>query len=456
MKALAGWLAVPVMAVLLGLPTAPAAAPPSLQARIDAATVGGEVVVRGTERGPIVVRKPLRITGEPGAVIDAGGRGTVVAIVSPGVTLSGLTLRGSGSELNTEDAGVYVGAPGAVLQDIVMEDVLFGINLKQAHGAIIRRVTMTGKDLPLNRRGDAVRLWYSHRVAITEVTVRRMRDVLLWFSNGSVLHALDVRGSRYGVHYMYANDTPLLNSYFADNAVGAYIMYSTGVRIEGNRFVRNRGTVGIGLGLKEADDVRVRGNLFTGNGRGIYVDRTPLLNQGGLGEIAGNVIAGNDVGLVLLSNVSGNTIWGNTFDGNGEQIQVVGGALTHNVWHRDGRGNYWSDYAGLDVNGDGVGDFPYRARRWFEGLGDVVPAARLLWGSAAVAAVDFGARAVPVFSPQVLITDPHPMMRPHIPPAFRGSQGSGAFALASLALMVLGAVWLRAGTGKPRWKRPPA
>jgi nitrous oxidase accessory protein len=437
---------------LVGPPPASAVEPSSLQARIDSATPGSEVLVRGVERGPIVVRKPLRVTGEPGAVIDGGGQGTVVVIASPGVFLSRLTLRGSGGELNTEDAGVYVTAPAAVLQDIEMEDVLFGINLKQAHGTIVRRVTMSGKDLPLSRRGDAVRVWYSDRVTLTEVTIRGMRDVLLWFSKESMLHALDVRDSRYGVHYMYADDTPLLNSHFEGNAVGAYVMYSTRVRIEGNRFLSHRGAVGVGLALKESDDVRVRGNLFAGNGTGIYVDGTPL-RQGGQGEITGNVVAGNDVGLSLLSNVSGNTIWDNVFEANAQQIRVDGGAQTHNVWQRNGRGNYWSDYAGLDIDGDGVGDSPYRARRWFEGLGDVVPGARLLWGSTAVTAVDFAARAVPVFAPQLLITDPRPLMRPHIPPAFRGGGGSTAFALASLTVAVLGAVWLRAATGKPSWKR---
>ncbi|MDR5697865.1 MAG: NosD domain-containing protein, partial [Armatimonadota bacterium] len=318
-------------------------------------------------------------------------------------------------------------------------------------GTIVRRVTMIGKDLPLSRRGDAVRLWYSNRVTLTEVTIRRMRDVLLWFSTGSVLHALDVRDARYGVHYMYGNDTPLLYSIFEDNAVGAYVMYSTGVRIEGNRFLRHRGAGGVGLALKESDDVRVVGNLFAGNTAGIYVDGTPL-REGGRGEIAGNVVAGNDVGILLLSNVSGNTIWGNVFEANREQIRVDGGAQTHNVWQRDGRGNYWSDYAGLDADGDSVGDFPYVARRWFEGLDEVVPGARLLWGSAAVAAVDFAARTVPVFAPQVLVTDPHPLMRPEVPVAFRGGQGSGAFALASLVLVVLGAAALRAAVGRQPWK----
>ncbi len=380
-------------------------------------------------RGPVVIRKPLRLVGEPGAVVDGGDAGTVVRVEAPGVYLGRLRIRNSGSELNAEDAGVFVGAPGAVLEDLVLEDVLFGLNLKGAHGTAVRRVHISGKPLPLGRRGDAVRLWYSHRVVLTDVVVEGMRDVLIWFSEDSVLHGLRVRSSRYGVHYMYAHRTPLLDSTFEGNAVGAYIMYSTDVRVEGNRFLHNRDVPGVGLGFKESDLVRVRRNAVIGNRVGLYLDATPMGGEG-RGWFEENVVAANGVGVILLSNVAGNTFTRNTFEANGETVRLEGGANARNRWE----GNSWSEYGGVDLDGDGVGELPFRLRRWFESAEENVPAGGLLHGSPGLSAVEFAARVFPLFPPQEVLVDPRPRLSPLVPPELVHTDRSLPFALAGLGL----------------------
>ena len=418
-----------------------AAARPSLQALIDAAAPGAEVVVRGVHYGGIIIRKPLRLTGVGGAVIDARGRGTVVRVEAAGVVVSRLTVRSSGRELNDEDAGIYVGASGALLEDLTLEDVLFGINLKSAHGAVIRRVTITGKDLPVGRRGDGMRLWYSHRVTISHLRIDRLRDVLVWFSDDSTIHRLEVRGSRYGVHLMYAHRMRITDSTFEDNAVGAYVMYSSGVRVEDNRFLRHRGMSGVGVAFKESDDVLARGNLIVGNHIGLYLDGTPYRLDTG-GEITGNTLAGNDTGMVLLSSATRNVIAGNRFDMNARQVRVQGGRASANSWQRRGRGNYWSDYAALDADGDGIGDLPYRATEWFESLEDRLPAAAFFRGSLAVSAADFASRLLPLFAPHILMEDPRPVMSAPLPPAHSAQTGSMLFALAALLSTAAGvAVW---------------
>lgn len=265
-----------------------------------------------------------------------------------------------------------------------------------------------------------------------------MRDVLLWFTEGSVLHRLRVRHSRYGVHYMYAHRTPLLDSILEGNAVGAYVMYSTGARLEGNRFLHNRDVPGVGLAFKESDEVQVRANALVGNHVGLYLDATPMGGEG-RGRFDGNVVAGNGVGVVLLSNVTGNTFTGNVFEANGETVRTEGGANARNRWWEGGRGNRWDGYVGLDLDGDGVGDVPYRLKRWFESVTDTVPSARVLYGSPAVAALERAAQAVPLFPPQVVLEDPYPLIRPEAADRFAHAERSATFAAASAGLAALGA-----------------
>jgi len=72
-----------------------------------------------------------------------------------------------------------------------------------------------------------------------------------------------------------------------------------------------------------------------------------------------NSIQNNDYGIVLVRS-SGNTIYHNNIIGNNRQVTFEYGSY-FNVWDDDypSGGNYWSDYAGVDANGDGIGDTPY-------------------------------------------------------------------------------------------------
>ncbi len=76
-----------------------------------------------------------------------------------------------------------------------------------------------------------------------------------------------------------------------------------------------------------------------------------------------NIIKNNNVGVEFVASLNqpvGNTLYHNDFISNGVQAKVNNPIA--NVWD-DGqsprKGNYWSDYTGLDGNGDGVGDTPY-------------------------------------------------------------------------------------------------
>ena len=417
---------------------------PSPQAAVAVAAPGDTIrVAPGVYRGPLRVDRPLRLVGEGWPVLDGGGQGTVVELSASGARLEGFVVRGSGSSLEREDAGVLVTARDAAVVGNRFEDVLFGISVQEAPGTVVVRNAIRGKALDIARRGDASRVGQSCGARVEGNVVEHGRDVVLWYSNGLAVRGNRVERSRYGLHFMYCDDAEISGNVLADNSVGAFLMYSRRLRFLSNTVAGNAGPSGYGLGLKDMDAFEVRGNRFVGNRVGIFLDGSPQDRRRGA-VLAGNLLAAGEVGVRLLPNVGGLRAFDNSFVENGQQVELAGGGgdPAANRW----RGNHWSDYVGFDAKGDGVGDVPYRADRLFEDLADRRPELRLLALSPASRALDFAARAFPIVRPQPKLEDPAPRLQPLLPqgaPALAAVPEArvrpalaGSLLLASLALLV--------------------
>jgi nitrous oxidase accessory protein len=268
--------------------------------------------------------------------------------------------------------------------------------------------------------------------------------MVFWYSSGIRVANNHVADSRYGLHFMYSHDTRVEDNVLADNSVGVYLMYSNGIAVENNDLSRNRGPSGYGLGLKDCDDIAVRRNRFRANRVGAYIDNSPL-SYGAVGELEDNLIAFNEIGLLITPNTKSNIVAGNGFIENEEQVSVHGrGTLEGNEFSRDGRGNFWSDYTGFDLDGDRVGDLPYRAVSLFEDLLAREPNLRVLLHSPAQRAIELTARAIPQVQPEPKFTDPFPLMQPPSIEARETSRGGGGW-LAPICLAAAGAIGLTAG-----------
>lgn len=385
-----------------------------LQQAIDRARPGDVVrIPSGVHRGHFRVTLPLTLQGEPGAVVDGEGEGDVIRIEAEGVTVRGLTIRGTGDSLDRENAGLTVLKGGALIEDNRLEDVLFGIYLKDAPGSVIRRNRVGGKELDIARRGDALRLWYSPDCRIEDNLVANSRDAVMWFSDRVLLSGNHVSDCRYGLHFMYSDDNRLEGNLLEHNSVGAFLMYSQNLTVYRNTFRGNRGPSGYGIGLKDMDGVDARGNLILGNRIGLYLDNSPgSVNV--THHFQENVFAYNDMGVAFLPSVRRNRFSDNTFLDNLEQVAVLGGgAFPGNAFTVEGRGNFWSDYRGYDLDGDGIGDLPYRSESLFENLIDREPKLRLFLFSPAQLAIEAAAEAFPMMRPRVKLVDEAPLMTAH-------------------------------------------
>jgi nitrous oxidase accessory protein len=121
----------------------------------------------------------------------------------------------------------------------------------------------------------------------------------------------------------------------------------------------NRGATGYGAALENVDDAIVEGNGFFDNHVGLQIVQSPS-NPQARNVIRGNRFADDGTAVAAESTITHTTIAGNDFAGNLEQVRIDGGASLGGVtWNEHGRGNHWSDYAGYDRDGDGIGDVPY-------------------------------------------------------------------------------------------------
>lgn len=380
-----------------------------LRAAPDGATVR---VPAGIYREHLRIDRPVTLIAEGEVVIDGGGQGDIVEITAPDVTFRGFIVRNTGDNLDHENAGIRAVAPRARIEDNVLDDILFGIDLRESPDSIVRGNRIGGKKLDIARRGDGLRLWRSDRALVESNEMHDGRDSILWYSKGVTVRGNVGHNCRYGLHLMFSDDVTIADNEFAGNSVGIYLMYSTGVHISGNRLLRNRGPSGYGLGLKETDRFEVRDNLVVGNRAGVYIDGSPF-TRAKPGLFEGNTFASNDVGIIFLPSARGNEIVGNNFVDNIDQVVVSGrGNLDANRFWRGDAGNFWSDYTGYDADGDGIGDFVHESSTLFENLMDRQPALRLFLFSPAQQAIEFVGRAVPAVRPEPRFVDEVPLMRP--------------------------------------------
>ena len=104
------------------------------------------------------------------------------------------------------------------------------------------------------------------------------------------------------------------------------------------------------------------------------------------------------------SRVARNGFESNVFADNRTQVRVDGRSDALDAdWQR----NWFDDYAGYDLDGDGFGDLPYELRSLAEEWIAHYPALAFFRGSPALGLVELIGRVVPIFAPRTLLVDPN-------------------------------------------------
>lgn len=388
------------------MPTAPRV--PQLrwfQTLVDQTPAGSVLAVPpGVYSGPVVVNKPLIIDGGGQATIDGGGKGTVFVLETSNASLRGVRLTNSGSSHDSDDACLNVRGSNNLIESLVVDNCLFGIDLKQSNDNIVRNNRIRSKPVALGMRGDGLRLWYSMNNRIEGNEVIDSRDMVVWYSNGNLFKNNVGQRSRYSIHFMFANRNTVEGNRFYDNAVGVYLMYTEGVHVRGNVISHATGASGMGIGFKEASDSIIENNEIVYCAVGVGSDLSPF-QPGSKIQFRGNRIAYNGIGMLFTSDLGGNVATGNIFEGNLSHVAQTGRGTTGlNQWH----GNYWDDYEGFDRNDDGVGDTPYEAYAFADRIWMEIPQARFFKTAPSLEALDFLERLAPFSDPELILRDDAP------------------------------------------------
>ena len=387
-------------------PVAPGAG--ALQAALEAARPGAVLrLAAGVYAGPVVIDRTLTLEGEPGAILDGGGRGRVLSVAAPDVTVRGLTVRNSGQSLAETDAGIFLDKPaaGALIEGNRLENNLFGIYLHGARNALVRGNEVIGnQSLHMSERGNGIHLWAARGSVVEGNTVRFGRDgIFVMTSRKNAFRNNTFRDLRFAIHYMYTHDSEVSGNRSRDNHVGYALMYSDRLRVFGNR---SEGDRDHGFLFNFTNKSRIEGNLVRAGGT-----KCVFLYNANRNVLGGNLFEGCAIGIHFTAGSEGNRITGNGFIGNATQVKYVG--TRHIEWSADGIGNYWSDNPALDLDGDGIGDVPYRPN----GLVDQViwrhPLAKLLLTSPSVRILRWAHDSFPSVYPGGVV-DSAPLMRPPV------------------------------------------
>ncbi|MEM0466055.1 MAG: NosD domain-containing protein [Candidatus Thermoplasmatota archaeon] len=237
--------------------------------------------------------------------------------------------------------------------------ILVGIGTFYENVIITKSITLRGTavyDSIIDGRGigDVVSILVDN-VIVTHLTIRNsgpfpLSGVNVWSSRNNISTNM-ITGNGNGIYCSHTSFTGIYDNLITNNDLGIFLTYSWHNVISHNILEGNR-EYGLNV-MVSSNRNSISNNMILGNrnaGISLYNVSMNVLQQ--------NIVAWNGIG-VLQSYSSSNLFYHNNFINNTRQ--VGGHNTSYNIWDLGYPigGNYWSDYTGVDANGDGIGDTPY-------------------------------------------------------------------------------------------------
>jgi len=240
-----------------------------------------------------------------------------IVIDGAGYTLQG-TENGTGIDL--------FGRTNVTVRNAQIKNFSYGIWLDSS-----RYISITGNTMTNN----IISIWlfddnYDNRIASNNIVNNDIGVYLKWYSKYNNISGNSVIDNRIGIYFCWTSDSNI---------------------VCGNKIIANR-QHGIYL---ESDSNDIFDNEIVNNRDGVWLDGSDY------NWINGNNIINNSLyGVMFWEGGVRNIFINNNFINNTKQV-YFNWSPQENIWNSSysNGGNFWSDYNGTDLSGDGFGDTAY-------------------------------------------------------------------------------------------------
>jgi parallel beta-helix repeat protein len=354
----------------------------TIQAAVDAATSTNKsiLVLPGTYNEHVTINKSLRLVGiDPSnTIIDGSETDTVVTATADNVEISRFTIQNGGSSFLYNGITLNSSNNIAISENTILKNY-HGIHVDNSNqGNVIRDNTITsnngyGINIHSSSSNDILDntlsnnnygIYLNHSAAITlrdnNMVCNKYNFGVFGDSTSDFTHTVDTSNTVDGKPIIYWINQN--NRQVPSNAGFVAVVDSTNITVRDLYLTGN----GQGLLFVLTTNSRIENVNTTSNDYGIY-----LANSYG-NTLISSTLSNNTVS-IYQSNCNENIICRNNFINNTNQVELY---ESSNTWNDGaGRGNYWDDYTGEDVDADGVGDtlLPHQGVDWYPLMNPFVP-----------------------------------------------------------------------------------
>lgn len=392
----------------------------NLQKKLDASADGDTLILApGRYLGNFVVNHQITLTAEnqdDAAIIDAKGQGHALVLKQSDVVVENLTIINWGHNLTEQDSGIYAdtNASNIMIKANRLKGDGFGIWLQKGKNIkVLDNVIQGNNSLRSADRGNGIQLSIVQDVEVKNNEVFHTRDGLYIISSqNNVLENNIMHDLRYGVHYMYSHSNKVLNNSAYNTRAGYALMSSRNLVVDGNRsvnsedygFLMNFITSSV-ISNNQIENVwtKPENKVLGRDGKGLFVYNSAY------NTIKNNRIDTAEIGIHLTAGSENTKVYGNSFINNPVQVKYVSNKKQE--WSFEGKGNYWSNYLGWDMNGDNIGDVVFEPNDGIDQLIWQYPEMKMIMDSPIVLILRWVQKEFPVLKPPG-VKDSFPLMQP--------------------------------------------